>query len=83
MRMDGCGERHRRIARSAEQFAYIANCEDGNEAGDARTGLEPDAFRVVELGNDIDRHFRLISEKIDRAVGIAVACFVFRIHAAL
>ena len=83
MRVGRRGKDHRRIAGSAEQLADIADGQDGNKAGDPRTDLELDAFRLVESGNDIDRHLRLLSETIDRAVGSAVACLVVRMHVAL
>jgi hypothetical protein len=48
-----------------QDLADLAGREDGEKAGDARTGCEHGQFVCVEFGNLLDRHVRLAGQGFD------------------
>ncbi len=53
---------------STQDLADPSGREDGEKAGDARTGCEHGQFECVELGNLLDRHLRLAGQGLDGAL---------------
>jgi hypothetical protein len=51
-----------------QDLADRSGHEDGEKAGDARTGCEHSQFACVELGNLLDRYVRLAGQGLDGAL---------------